>query len=145
MTQFNDNLRNGLALAAHMNVSTLSAVFATSLLSSPSLPSLVALNSTRLADAYKVLTSFLKSHGIHYFPCNAGPFVLARLAPNAQSWDEEAAAIEGLHKAGVLVGAGRRYHVHEMGWARLSFAVDMAVLKEVTRRLGTVFMSVKGV
>jgi len=123
-----------------MNVSTLSAVFATALLSSPTLPSLVALNSTRLGDAYKLLTGFLKSHGIHYFPCNAGPFVLAKLAPTGQSWDEEAAAIEGLQKAGVVVGAGRRYHVHEMGWARVSFAVETAVLKEAMRRMETVFM-----
>jgi aspartate/methionine/tyrosine aminotransferase len=121
-----------------MNVSTLSAVFAIALLSSPSLPSLVALNSRRLADAYKLLTNFLKSHGIRYFPCNAGLFVLARLAPNAQSWDDEAAAIDKLQEAGVLVGAGRRYHVHEMGWARISFAVKMTVLEEAMRRLETV-------
>ena len=128
-----------------MNVSTLSVVFATSLLSSPSLPSLIVLNSTRLADAYQLLTSFLTSHGIQYFPCNAGPFVLARFAPNARSWDDEAAAIEEFQTAGVLLGAGRRYHVHEMGWARVCFAVETAVLKEAMRRLEAVFMSHKDV
>lgn len=143
MTQFNENLRNGLALAAHMNVSTLSVVVATELLVSPALPSLVALNSARLAEAYKLITCVFKRHGIRYFPCNAGTFVLARLAPNAQSWDDEAAVVQKLEQAGVLVGSGRRYHVHDKGWARVCFAVERAVLEEALRRMETVFTQVK--
>ena len=143
-TQFNDNLRNGLALAAHMNVSTLSTVFATKLLASPRLPSLLALNSARLAEAYTLLTCFFKRHGIRYSPCNAGPFILARLAPNAQSWDDEAAVVQDLQQAGVLVGSGRRYHVDEKGWARVCFAVERTVLEEAMRRIEKVFTKFEG-
>ena len=85
VTQSDDNLRNGLALAAHMKVSTFSSVFAAKLLKSPDLPSRVALNSTRLAESYMTLTNFLKSHEIEYFPSNVGVFVLMRLAGMAQS------------------------------------------------------------
>ena len=126
-----------------MNVSTLSAVFATELLASPDLPSLVALNSARLAEAYSVLTSFLKRNGISYLPCNVGPFILVRLAPDAQSWDDEAAVVQEFQRAGVLVGSGQRYHVQEKGWTRISFAVEKAVLEEAMRRMQTVLPLIK--
>ena len=143
MTQFNDHLHNALALAAFMNVSTLSTVFATELLASPHLPSLLALNVTRLAGACKLLTSFFKRHGIRYFPCDVGTFVLARLAPNAQTWDDEAAVVQRMQHAGVLVGAGCRYHVCEAGWARVSFAVERAVLEKAMENMETVFRCMK--
>lgn len=137
-TQSNPSLRNGLALAAHMNVSTLSTVVATEILTSPQLPSLLALNSSRLAQAYTRITAFLKRLAIPYFPCNAGPFILARVAPNASSWEHEAAVVLNLQLAGVLVGAGRSYHVHSPGWARICFAVEEMVLEEAMRRMETV-------
>ncbi|CAD6592041.1 MAG: hypothetical protein ASARMPRED_005950 [Alectoria sarmentosa] len=135
VTQANPALRDGLAMATSMNVSTLSTVFASALLSSESLPALVKLNSVRLAEAYDTLTSFFDRHGIYYIPCNAGHFVLAKLAPQASSGDDEAALIIRLGEAGVLVSPGRAYHVGESGWARVSFAVERATLKEAIRRM----------
>lgn len=140
-TQSNENLRNALALAAHMNVSTLSAVFVTKLLASPQLPSLLALNSARLSEAYKLITEFFKRHRIHYFPCNSCPIILARVAPNAQSWDDEAGVINGFQQEGMLVAPGRRYHVHEKGWARICFAMERIVLEKAMSRMEIFFSS----
>ncbi|KAF6240569.1 hypothetical protein HO173_001239 [Letharia columbiana] len=122
-------------MATFMNVSTLSTVFASALLSSESLPELVKLNSVRLAEAYNTLTSFFDRYGIYYIPCHAGHFMLAKLAPQASSWDDEAALIIRLGEAGVLVSPGQAYHVVEKGWARVSFAVERATLKEAIRRM----------
>ena len=132
-------MRNGLALAAHMNVSTLSTVFVTELLASAKLPSLLALNSARLAEGYRLIISFFNCHDISYFPCNAGPVVLAKFVPNADTWDDEAAVVQILQQQGVLVGAGRRYHAHEKGWVRICFAVERRVLEEAIRRMEIAF------
>lgn len=122
-------------MATFMNVSTLSTVFANALLSSESLSVLVKLNSARLAEAYHTLTSFFDRHGIYYIPCNAGHFVLAKLAPRASSWEDEAALIHGLSEAGVQVSPGQAYHMEEKGWARVSFAVESTALMEAIRRM----------
>ena len=125
-------------MATFMNVSTLSTVFASALLSSASLPELVRLNSVRLAEAYHALTSFFDRHGIYYIPCNAGHFMLVKLASQASSWDDEAAPIIRLAEAGVLVSPGQAYHMGENGWARVSFAVERDTLKEAIRRMKSV-------
>ena len=122
-------------MAAFMNVSTLSTVFANALLSSESLPVLITLNSVRLAQAYHVLTSFFDRYGIHYIPCYAGCFVLAKLAPWASNWDDEVSIITRLGEGGLSVSPGETYHVAEAGWARVSFAVEGPVLKEALMRM----------
>ena len=127
-------------MAAFMNVLTLSTVFASALLSSESLTKLVKLNSIRLAEAYHKPTSLFDRYGIYYISCNAGHFVLAKLAPRASNWDDEAAMIARLGEAGVLVSPGQICHVAEMGWARVSFAVEITVLKEAIRRMKSVLV-----
>ncbi|RYP47127.1 hypothetical protein DL768_006770 [Monosporascus sp. mg162] len=89
ITQGNKPLAIGLALSSNTQMSSLTAVAAAGLLTSPDLPRLLALNSQRLAEAYSRVTSALTRHGIHYIPANMGPFLFARLAPEAQTWDEE--------------------------------------------------------
>lgn len=128
-------MRNALSLAAHVNVSTLSVVAIKQLLSSATLPKLLALSSTRLEEAYAVLTSFLKAQGIQYLPCNAGTFLCAKIAPHVKSWEEEAEFVQKLRDVGVSVGPGARYHISEMGWARICFAVPKPVLDEALKRI----------
>jgi aspartate/methionine/tyrosine aminotransferase len=135
-------MRNALALAAHMNVSTLSTVAMIELLSTPRLPELLRLNSTRLTEVYTMITNFLSKHGIPYFPCNAAPFILAKIAPHAINWDDELDVVQKLQENGVLVGGGRRYHVLEFGWARISFAMSKPVLQEAIKRMEKVFCKI---
>lgn len=137
MSQGNHSLITAVALAANTLTSSLSVTATTALLKSPSLPDLIKLNTARLGEAYKLMTSLFKRHGIEYIPANAGLFILAKLAPNAKTWDDEARMVKTLKEAGVLVSPGKVYHVDEKekGWARLIFAVDPSMLKEALRRL----------
>jgi aspartate/methionine/tyrosine aminotransferase len=130
----------GLALAANTQISSLSAICAIKLLSSPQLPSLLAKNSERLSMSYGTITEFFKKYAIPYFPANAGLYVFARLTA-AKTWEAEAETITKLKEAGVLVSGGKAYHGpdSEKGWARVLFAVEPEVLREAIRRMETVF------
>lgn len=130
----------GLALAANTQLSALTTIFVTSLLTSPELPRLIALNSQRLAHAYETLTAFLRDQGIPYHPCNAGLYIYVKIAPRATTWEEEAEVVSKLKSEGVLVSSGRAYHgpESEKGWARVGFAVQEHQLQEAIRRMGRV-------
>ena len=129
-------MRNGLALAAHFNISTLSALLVAELLASSKLSSLMELNSERLSAAYRLFTSFLKRHDIPFRPCNMVPFILAKPDPHAKSWDDEAAVIQGLQDVGVIVGSGKSNHMpeEEQGWVKVNFALKNEVMEEAFTR-----------
>ncbi|KAF2122846.1 1-aminocyclopropane-1-carboxylate synthase 7 [Lophiotrema nucula] len=137
VTQANEELAIGLALAAMNQVSSLSAIFATTLLTSPGLPDLVRINSERLSLSYEILTGFFKKQHIVYIPCNAGLYVFAKLAANAKTYEDEASMAWSLKDAGVLVSPGQAYHGPdgEFGWMRVGFAVEVADLKEAIERM----------
>lgn len=145
VTQGNKALAVGHALAALYLTSSLTAVFVVALLTSPELPALLELNSQRLARSYEILTAFFKSNSIAYIPCNSGLYVLARLAPMAKTWEDEATVIQKMKDTGVLVAAGHGYHCpeNEKGWARVSFTVKVAELEEAIRRLQKAFDDLK--
>ncbi|GAW26027.1 putative 1-aminocyclopropane-1-carboxylate synthase [Rosellinia necatrix] len=54
-----------------------------------------------------------------------GCFVFARVASNANTWEDEADVIQAWKTAGVSVSPGKGYHVPEnsKGWARINFAL----------------------
>ena len=137
MTQENKELVVGLRLASNSQISSLSAIFTTALLSSPSLPFLITLNSARLAESYILITSFFVRYGIKYIPVNAGLNIFARLAPAAKTWEDESRMVQKLTEAGVLVSAGRNYHgvQKEKGWVRLSFSIEQNRLREALGRI----------
>jgi aspartate/methionine/tyrosine aminotransferase len=145
VSQFNEEMAVGVALAANNQISALSTIFVTTLLTSPNLDSLIALNKERLSLSYAKLTNLFKKHGIPYLPCNAGLYVFARLARRA-TWEDESNMVQKLKQAGVLVSAGKAYHVpeSEKGWMRVSFAVHEADLVEAMRRMETVLTTSTG-
>lgn len=118
-------------------MSSLTAIATTSILGSPKLPQLFALNAERLSQAYKTVTSVLKLHDIRYIPANIGPFLFVRLLPDAQTWDEEAEVVQACRSAGVVISGGRSFHVpeKEKGWARLNFAIQPGKLGEGIQRV----------
>ncbi|KAI9792514.1 MAG: hypothetical protein M1816_002034 [Peltula sp. TS41687] len=137
VSQGDQAITAAVALAGNMMMPSFSAIATTALLKSPRLPDLIRLNSERLGEAYKMVTSFFKRHGIEYIPANAGLFILAKLAPEAKTWEDEAKTVKTLNDAGVLVSPGKTIHVSEKGWVRMIFAVDPSVLKEALRRIET--------
>lgn len=66
---------------------------------------------------------------------------MAKFAPLAQSWADEADACCQYQQAGVLVSPGRAYHMPEdqKGWMRVSFAVEKTLLEEAGTRITRVF------
>ncbi|KAF1950196.1 1-aminocyclopropane-1-carboxylate synthase 7 [Byssothecium circinans] len=143
VTQFNQDMAVGLALAANTQISALSTIFVTSLLTWPELPSLLALNRQRLRAAYTTLTDSFKQCGIPFLPCNAGLYVFARLAHHAVTWEDEEKVVVKLKEAGVLVSSGRAYHVpeSEKGWMRVGFSVEQVDLVEAIKRIESVVRS----
>ncbi|POS71436.1 hypothetical protein DHEL01_v210172 [Diaporthe helianthi] len=121
-------------------VSSLTAICATALLTSPSLSSLLQRNASRLAEAYGKLVDFFMLHDIEYLPVSHGPFVFARIAGrHLTSWDEETEAIQCFKDAGVVLSPGKAYHMneHEKGWSRITFAVVPQQLDAALSRLET--------
>lgn len=136
-------LRNALALMGPANVSTASSISSKDLLAPSNLILLLRLSSERLATAYVSLVSFFKSTGIVYFPCNSTTFVLAKLVPVAETWEDEETAFLRYLQAGVLLAPGRAYHMPEnrKGWMRVCFAVDEARLAKAIDRIRKVYHS----
>jgi len=124
-------------------MSSLTAVVTTALLRSADFPALLKLSSVRLGAAYLKLTSFLDNHKIPYIPARMGPFLFAKVARHADSWDEEADFTSKCKEAGVSLSSGKAYHVvaSEKGWARITFAVDPVQLDEALKRLEGVLVS----
>lgn len=119
----------------------MSAVCATEVLASPSLPLLISQITERLEERYRLLSHLLDHHDVEYVPCNAGIFILVRIAPRAECQEDEDAAVSLLREAGIAVAPGSMYHMPEIGWARICFAVEDGKFHEAMRRLDTVFAS----
>lgn len=137
MSQANQPLLTGVALASSTQVSSLSSVFVTALLTSPELPRLVALNTKRLAESYQIVAGVLRQWNVEFIPASAGLFVFAKLAKGIKTWEEEETVMERLKESGVLVGSGRAFHVveGEKGWMRVTFALPEEVLREGLKKL----------
>lgn len=120
-------------------MSALTAIFTTALLTSPNLGTLLETNASRLAEAYETTTSFFDKQNIEFIPVSYGPFVFAKIALHASTWEEEALAVACCKEAGVVVSSGRSYHIveSEKGWARLTFAIRREQLDEALVRLET--------
>jgi aspartate/methionine/tyrosine aminotransferase len=145
ISQSNEEMAVACALAAQMQISTLTSTFVESLLTAPNLDDLIQLNAQRLGEAYSTLTSFFKELNIPYVPCNAGLYIFAKIAPNAETWEDESAVVTKLKDAGVLVSAGKAYHgpEGEKGWARVGFAVESSELDEAIERMRKVFVKAR--
>ena len=71
---------------------------------------------------------------------------MAKIAPRASSWEDEAAVVQALEDVGVRVSAGRSQHLpaSAMGWARITFAVPPARLEDALGRMEGVLSAKAG-
>ncbi|KAF2219174.1 pyridoxal phosphate-dependent transferase [Elsinoe ampelina] len=137
----NLNLRQTIATASALQVSSMSAVALGHLLECASFDAILQTNQARLVASYRILTGYLAAKDIRYLPTTGGLFVMARIAPSAQSWEEESLAIETMLRFGVKVSPGRAYHMpeDEKGWARISFAVPTHTLLQAITRIEAMY------
>ncbi|KAI4958692.1 putative secondary metabolism biosynthetic enzyme [Alternaria arbusti] len=136
VTQGSPAMACGVAMAANTQVSGLTAVAVSSLLSDPETTDrFIELNRSRLAIAYETMASFLRSLNVRYVPAYAGIYIWAKLSEKVQSWDQEAQLTKMIADNGVAVSAGKSYAARDPGWYRLSFALEPEKLQEGLRRL----------
>ncbi|MCJ1271570.1 hypothetical protein MMC22_011472 [Lobaria immixta] len=145
VSQANQPLLTGVALASSTQTSSLSSVFVAALLTSPKLPSLMAMNKRRLAESYQIVAAALRQWNVEFIPAHAGLFVFAKLAKEIRTWEEEAIAVERLKESGVLVGSGRAFHVMEgeKGWMRMTFALPEDMLRAGLKKVQSCLQLVK--
>ncbi|PYH35561.1 aminotransferase gliI [Aspergillus neoniger CBS 115656] len=138
----NNPLRRTVGLAGAVQVSALSTIGAIAILTSSRLPDILKQNCMGLAVAYCTVTEAFRRIGITYIPGTAAVFLMARLAPRAQTREDELAACGKYRQAGVAVVPGSAYHMpgnYQHGWMRVTFGVAPETLTEGIRRIEGVF------
>eukprot|EP00741_Cyanophora_paradoxa_P021389 tig00021350_g20648.t1 len=95
----------------------------------------LASHQARLLAAHDRTVAVLADLDVPRVPASAGLFVWAKLAPEAESEEDEARVFEALGSEGVYVMPGAQFHCPEPGWFRIVFAQEEGVLEEGLRRL----------
>lgn len=90
-----------------------------------------------------MLARAFQQWNIEFVTPTDGIFVFAKLARNARTFKDEAAAFERLAEQGVVVSPGRFFHGVEtdLGWARIRFSIPLGVMNVAVKRIGLFFES----
>lgn len=123
-------------MTAH-HTNNIASLYLSSLLAWSQLPILLALNSERLTESFRLLASALQEWDIPFITPTDGIFLFAKLAKHARSVDDEADFYDRLAEHGVRVGPGRFYKGVEtdFGWARIRFSVPTQVMNSALERI----------
>jgi DNA-binding transcriptional MocR family regulator len=122
--------------------SSISTLHLDSLLTWSQLPTLLALNSERLALSYNILASFLRRHNIDFVAPTHGLFLFARLAKKAVTVGDETSFYQELElRSGVKVAPGEAFKGVEkdVGWARVRFSISVEEMGEAVKKLEAFF------
>lgn len=128
-----------MALLTTSHTNNIASLYLSSLLSWVQLPTLLALNSERLTESYRLLAGALQEWKVDFIPATDGIFLFAKLARRARTVDDEVEFYDRLALRGVLVGPGRFYKGVEtdFGWARIRFSISIDVMKTALERIST--------
>ena len=126
-----------MALLTTFHTSNIASLYLTSLLTWAQLPTLIALNSERLSDSYRLLATTLRSYSIEFIVPTHGIFLFAKLARNAKNAKDETAFFDRLAIHGILVGPGQFYKgvETEFGWARIRYSLPVPKMQKVLDHL----------
>ncbi|KAF2465686.1 PLP-dependent transferase [Lindgomyces ingoldianus] len=130
ISQSNPQLRQALSLLTYCHTNNIASLYLTSLLSWSQLPTLLALNSERLSESYRVLAEALQRWDVDFVPPTHGIFLFARLAKKAKTVEEEMSFFNRLAAHGIRVSPGRFYNgvdpeLAQLGWARIRFSIPV--------------------
>ncbi|ORX90764.1 pyridoxal phosphate-dependent transferase [Clohesyomyces aquaticus] len=142
ISQNNPELRQGLSLLTYCHTNNIASLYLSSLLAWSQLPTLLALNSERLTDSYRVLEEALHKWDVSFVPPTHGIFLFARLARNARTVEEEMEFFNRLARHGVRVSPGRYYNgvdpeLAQLGWARIRFSISVKDMVTAVSRIST--------
>jgi aspartate/methionine/tyrosine aminotransferase len=122
------------ALVTHAQVSSLTAIAATSLLSPDILFKFLQENKSRIRSAYNEIRDWLSARKIQYISANAGLYIFVRLCDSDDEKAEKALE-EQIARVGVRVVRGTNYFCKEPGWFRLVFTLEAEKMRESLNRL----------
>lgn len=133
-----------MAILTTQHTNNVAALYLSNLLTWSQLPTLLALNSSRLTASYRLLANVLEQLDVKYIVPTDGVFVFAQLAKHAQSVEEEKDFYDKLERHGVRVSTGSIYKGvdKEFGWARITFSLPVKVLEAALERI-TAFMTME--
>lgn len=84
--------------------------------------------------AYMIMSSFLETKSMEFFPVAYGMFVFARLV-QLKTIQEEQELLKHLKLVGVSVSTGTSYHFQQPGWFRICYGFSHDQLREGLRRV----------
>ncbi|KAF2715546.1 PLP-dependent transferase [Pleomassaria siparia CBS 279.74] len=130
ISQQNPQLLAATSLTTTDHVSSIASLYLSSLLAWSQLPTLLALNSERLSDSYRLLAAALRQWKVDFILPTHGLFLFAKLAKDSKTARDETAFFDRLAMQGIRVGHGQWYRGVEgdFGWARIRFSVDVDVM-----------------
>ena len=131
-----------MAMLTTQHTNNVSALYLSSLLQWAKLPTLLALNSSRLTASCRLLTDVLEQLDVKFVTPTHGVFVFAKLAKHASCIEEEKDFYSRLEQHGVRLSPGSIYKGvdKEFGWTRIRFSVPAKKLEVALERL-TAFMT----
>jgi DNA-binding transcriptional MocR family regulator len=141
ISQHSPELIRAMTLLTTTHANTISTLYLLSLLSSPHLPTLLALNSERLTASYQVLAECLHKWRIEFVEPTHGLFVFARLTKNVRTMEQEQSYSTQLLQAGLKVSPGQSYRGKkgEFGWARIRFSLAGEMMEDAVAKLDAFF------
>ncbi|OAA63433.1 aminotransferase GliI [Niveomyces insectorum RCEF 264] len=134
VSQSNEALRLSAALSVHSQVSSLSTVLASKLLTSDTVQYVTEFGGARLREAYLVISSFFEANRMRYIPAYYGMFVFVRLV-DLHNMEEEKKLQSCLKANAVSLSTGSSYHFKEAGWFRICYGVPLADLRKGLKRI----------
>jgi gliotoxin/aspirochlorine biosynthesis aminotransferase len=137
VSQQNPQLCAAMSMLTARHVNNIASLYLSSLLTWSQLPTLLALNSERLTDSYRLLAQALQQWKINFVTPTHGTFLFAKLGMKVRSVVEEKAFFNRLAVQGVRISPGRFYHGVELeyGWARIRFSVSTDVMQAALERI----------
>ncbi|KAF2187328.1 PLP-dependent transferase [Zopfia rhizophila CBS 207.26] len=137
ISQSNPQLRMAVSAITYAHSNNIGTLYLTSLLNWSKLPTLIALNSERLTESYRLLAEAFEKWNIEFIPPTEGLFLFAKLAKDVKTVEEETSFFSRLTGHGIRVSPGRLYNgLHtELGWARMKFSVPADVMAAALAKL----------
>ncbi|KAF2686281.1 PLP-dependent transferase [Lentithecium fluviatile CBS 122367] len=138
ISQQNPQLLSAVALLTSGHVNNIASLYLSSLLTWSQLPTLLALNSERLTESYRLIAEAFQQWNIDFVTPTNGIFLFAKLDRRARSAEDEVAFFKRLAKHGVVVAPGRFFKGVEtdFGWARIRFSIPVEKMQEAVEKIG---------
>lgn len=135
ISQDNRDVCLSAALSTFCQTSSLAALVAERvILTRKNIEYVTGTGSRMLADAYGIISSFLRASQVPFVPAECAMFVFARLCDD-ETLESETEFRKLLKKHGLVLAAGTDYHLARQGWFRICYGCPPGKLEKGLERL----------